>query len=67
MEYILGAPCPHVDHDADKCGSLSYLYDEDKNLITFQSKKEAFNFLKDNRWSPNHVLVIPKEEGIFNE
>lgn len=67
MEYILGAPCPHTDHDGDKCGGLSYLHDEDKELLIFRSRKDAFAFLKENRWSPNHVLVLPKEEGIFDE
>ncbi len=67
MEYILGSPCPHNDHDGKSCGGLSYLHDEDKELMIFNSRKDALEYMKENRWSPNHVLVLPKEEGIFDE
>lgn len=67
MEYILGTHCGHQDHDEEECGGLAYLHDEGKKLLTFQCKADAYNFLKDNRWSPKHVLVIPKQEGVFNE
>jgi len=67
MDYVLGAHCPHKDHEEEECGGISYLHDEDKELLVFKCKAKAYDFLKENRWSPNHVLVIPLQETIFDE
>lgn len=71
MRYVLAHNCEHEDHDEnDAC--LAYLHEEgltpdEKIVKVFECKKDALDFMKDNRWSPNHVMVIPYEEGIFDE
>ena len=72
MRYVLAHNCDHEDHEEDDGGHVAYLHEEgatsdDKIVKVFDSKKDALDFMKDNRWSPNHIMVIPYEEGIFDE
>ena len=68
MEYILGKLCPHPSHeDEDECRGIAYLYDEFGSLLVFSTKKDALDFVKDNRWSPQNILIIPKKEAILDD
>jgi len=71
MKYVLAHHCDHEDHDGDD-DNLAYLHEEEANgnnkvVKVFQSKSEALDYMKANRWSPNQVMVVPHQEGIWNE
>jgi hypothetical protein len=66
MRYVLAHQCDHEDHDGE-CGELSYLHEEaddatKKVVKVFDSEKDAKDFIRENRWSPDHIMVIPKRE-----
>ena len=77
MRYVLGRECQHEGHEGDgkKCSSISYLHthmtDEDGNEMeertvkVFESKHDALDFMKEYRFSPRIIMVIPYEEGIY--
>lgn len=73
MKYVLAHNCEHEDHEEDDEGChVAYLHEEgstpdEKIVKVFECKKDALDFMKDNRWSPNHIMIIPYEEGIFDE
>tara|TARA_R110002012_G_C11624064_1_gene609297 strand:- start:419 stop:625 length:207 start_codon:yes stop_codon:yes gene_type:complete len=67
MRYVLARECNHEDH-GEECPNLAYLQEgteEDKSVKVFESKEHALDFMKDNRYSPRTVMVIPYEEGIY--
>jgi hypothetical protein len=69
MDYVLGTHCQYKDHDKDNEG-LAYLHGGEGTeieLLVFTCKTEAYDFLKENRLDPDHVLVIPLQEAIFDE
>ena len=72
MKYVLAHNCEHEDHDETDTCHVAYLHEEgatpdEKVVKIFECKKDAVVFMKDNRWSPNHLIVMPYEEGIFDE
>lgn len=72
MRYVLGHHCDHEDHDAEDHGHIAYLHEEEENgdnkvVKIFECKQDALDFMKGNRWSPKEVMVVPYEEGIFDE
>ena len=70
MRYVLGRECIHEDHKGEKCTSISYLHTDDgkvgnRTVKVFESKGEALSFMKEYRYSPKVILVMPYEEGIY--
>lgn len=69
MRYVLARECNHEEHNGNGCTSLAYLQEgteENKSVKIFESKELALDFMKDNRYSPRMVMVIPYEEGIYD-
>tara|TARA_R110002051_G_scaffold122596_2_gene195700 strand:- start:523 stop:750 length:228 start_codon:yes stop_codon:yes gene_type:complete len=75
MKYVLAHECQHDTHkkedDGGSCDSPAYLHEEgdsgEKVVKVFASKSDALDFMRENRWSPDHIMVIPYTEGIFDE
>ena len=72
MRYVLAHNCDHEDHDDEAQGHIAYLHEENpdfgnKIVKVFECKQDAVDFMKDNRWSPKHVMVVPYEECTFDE
>lgn len=68
MDYVLAQSCPHESHDKDDdCRGIAYLHNEDKSLLVFTSKRKALDFVKDNRWSLNHIMIIPAQEALLED
>ena len=75
MRYVLGRECNHEDHQGERCTSISYLHTqvtdkdgnemEEREVKVFESKGEALSFMKEYRYSPKVILVMPYEEGIY--
>jgi len=75
MRYVLARECPHEDHQGEEYVTYSYLQtsmeDDDGNVVeersvkTFESKAEAQEFMKEMRYSPDVVMILPYEEGIY--
>ena len=75
MRYVLARECTHEDHQGEECVAYSYLQtsmeDADGNVMEgrsvkiFESKAEAQAFMKDMRYSPDVVMILPYEEGIY--
>jgi len=71
MKYVLAHHCDHEDHGGED-DNLAYLHEEEydgskKVVKVFDSKKEALAYMRENRWSPNQVMVVPHTEGIWDE
>jgi|TARA_R110002167_G_C12295963_1_gene616643 hypothetical protein len=70
MKYVLAHHCQHEDEDGN-CGEMSYLHEEDEEqnrvVKVFTTKKNALQYIKDNRWSLKEVMVVPHKEGIWDE
>ena len=71
MKYVLAHHCQHEDDDGN-CGEMSYLHEENpdfgnKIVKVFECKQDAVDFMKDNKWSPKQVMVVPYEECTFDE
>ena len=75
MRYVLGRECTHEDHKGERCTSISYLHTADTDadgkelgdryVKVFESKGDALSFMKEYRYSPKVILVMPYEEGIY--
>ena len=67
MKYVLAHQCDHENHDGE-CEELSYLHEETddakkkKVVKVFDSEKDAKDFIRENRWSPDHIMVVPERE-----
>jgi hypothetical protein len=70
MKYVLAHHCDHEEHTGED-HALAYLHEEDEDqarvVKVFENKAEALQYMKDNRWSPNQVMVVPHKEGIWDE
>ena len=66
MRYVLGRLCG-TEEESELCDHVAYLHDQDKNVIVFQSRKQALLFMKSNRWSPNQISIIPRDEALLPE
>ena len=75
MRYVLARECPHEDHKGGECVTYSYLQTsteddygnvmEGRSVKIFESKAEAKAFMKEMRYSPDVVMILPYEEGIY--
>lgn len=71
MKYVLAHHCDHDEHVGDD-DHLHYLNIASKSggkpqVRVFDSKHEALQYMKENRLSPNQVMVVPHQEVIWDE
>ena len=69
MRYVLARPCIHPDHEDEDCDTVAYMYGETEDgrreIMTFDSRDEGLEFMKDNRLSPKYIMLVPYEEAII--
>jgi hypothetical protein len=65
MKYVLAHQCNHEDHEGE-CGELAYLFEESENgnkvVKEFISKCDAEHYIVTNKWDPEDIMVVPKDE-----